>query len=133
MPAPTFPNPQLPVPNNAAPVAHCPLDPVVNAVGAAQVASYAVCTAGTTIVPTGRTTPGGIFHGAMPITGTPVYQAFDVFVSPSAGTTTYPLTALTTGVLGTAIPAGPPGVGVRFFGTLVIVVTGTSTTNTLWD
>jgi len=127
-----MPGPPYPIPNVNAPVGSVGLDPVTGAPGSMQVASYAVQTAGTNTLTTGRTSPGGIYQGALVVSGTPVYQAFDVIVSGTT-TTTNALTALTTATLGQAIPPGPQGIGVRFLGTLVTVITGTSTTNTLWD
>lgn len=127
-----MPGPPYPIPNLQAPVGYVGLDNVTGANGASNVASYAVQTAGTNTVVTGRSTPGGIFQGALVVVGTPVYQAFDVVVAGTT-TTTNVLTPLTTATLGQSIAPGPPGVGVRFLGTLVTVITGTSTTNTLWD
>lgn len=120
--------PPFPVPNLQAPSGVVGLDNVTGANGASNVASYAAQAAGTNTVTTGRPSAGGIFQGAIVTSGTPVYQAFDV-----VGTNTNALTPLTTATLGQVIPAGPQGVGVRFLGTLVTVITGTSTTNTLWD
>jgi hypothetical protein len=124
--------PPYPVPNQNAPNGVAGCDAVTGAIGAVDLASYAVQTAGTNTLATGRASAGGIFQGAFVTSGTPVYQAFDVIVSGTT-TTTNALTALTTATLGQLIQAGPQGVGVRFLGNLVTVITGTSTTNTLWD
>jgi hypothetical protein len=124
--------PPFPIPNLQAPSGVVGLDNVTGANGASNIASYTLSTgAGTNTITTGRSTPGGVFLGAQPLTGTPTYQAFDVIVSGTT-TTTNALTALTTSALGTPISPGPAGVGVRFLGNLVIV-TGTGTINTLWD
>jgi hypothetical protein len=124
--------PPFPIPNLQAPSGVVGLDNVTGANGASNVASYALQTAGTNTVTTGRSSAGGIFQGAIVTSGTPVYQAFDVIVS-GTNTASNALTPLTTATPGQVIAAGPPGVGVRFLGTLVTIITGTSTTNTLWD
>jgi hypothetical protein len=121
--------PPFPVPNLQAPSGVVGLDNVTGASGASNVANYALQTAGTNTITTGRSSPGGIFMGAVVVSGTGnVYQAFDV-----VGTLTNALTALTTATLGQQIGAAPAAVGVRFLGSLVTVITGTGTTNTLWD
>jgi hypothetical protein len=124
--------PPYPVPNAQAPVGYCGVDPVTGGQGGSQVASYAVNTVGTNTITTGRAAPGGIFQGALAVTLAPVYQAFDVIVTGTT-TTTNALTAITTSSVGSVIAPGPQGVGVRFLGTLVVVMTGTGTANTLWD
>jgi hypothetical protein len=121
--------PPFPIPNLQAPSGVVGLDNVTGANGASNVANYALQTAGTNTITTGRSSAGGIYLGAQVVSGTGnVYQAFDV-----VGTVTNPITALTTATLGQTIGPGPAGVGVRFLGTLVTVITGTGTTNTLWD
>jgi len=125
--------PPYPVPNQNAPVGNCGVDPVTGAQGAIDLASYAVQTAGTNTLTTGRSSPGGVFEGIVCISGTaPVIQAFDVVVSGTT-TTTNALTALTTASAGQVIQAAPAGIGVRFLGSLVVVITGTSVNNVLWD
>ncbi len=121
--------PPYPIPNLQAPQGVVGLDNVTGANGGSNVANYAVQTAGTNTITTGRSTPGGIFQGITVVSGTaPVIQAFDI-----VGTNSNALTALTTATAGQAIAPGPQGLGVRFLGTLVVVITGTSVNNVLWD
>jgi len=121
--------PPYPIPNLQAPSGVVGLDNVTGANGGSNVASYTVETAGTNTIATGRASAGGIFQGILVVSGTaPVIQAFDVI-----GTVTNPLTFLTTASAGQVVAPGPAGLGVRFLGQLVVVITGTSVNNVLWD
>ena len=127
--------PPYPIPNLQAPSGVVGVDNVTGANGASNVAGYTVNpAAGTNTITTGRAAPGGVFMGAISLAGTGTYDAFDVVVTGTV-TTTNNLTGLQTATaIGQVIAAGPPGVGVRFYGTLVYVTTGTlAAFNTLWD
>jgi hypothetical protein len=57
--------------------------------------------------------------------------ALDIF---TAGTTTVTNTLFSGAASGANLPAGVPGIGIRYRGSLVVVTTGTAGAgNTLWD
>lgn len=123
-----MPGPPFPIPNLQAPSGVVGLDNVTGANGGSNVANYTALGTGTATITTGRASLGGIFQGILVVSGTPVIQAFDI-----VGTSSNPLTLLTTATAGQVIAPGPAGLGVRFLGNLVVVITGTSVDNVLWD
>jgi hypothetical protein len=129
--------PPYPIPNLQAPSGMVGLDNVTGANGASNVANYTpISTVGTQTITTGRSTPGGIFLGATVLsTGTSSYAAYDLIVTGTATTTNTLAASLAGTAADQVIAPGPGGVGVRFLGTLVVIMTGTAAGlyNTLWD
>lgn len=104
---------------------------------------FPITTAGTYTADSGpvaptfiRSEPGVIYGVYVTTFGTsPVFTAYDVYITPSGTTTALLLNGTGTAVNQAFMPmgAGNP-MGVRYRGSLVVVVTGTSNgMNLLWD
>jgi hypothetical protein len=117
-------------PGNAVPMGVCNIDPSSGLVYSPGCANYVpISTAGTTTIAAG----GGLYYGANAISaGTGfTYIPYDIV---TAGTTTNQLAAIGTASTGVFGAAGPTGMGIRFFGTLIVVTAGTpGAVNCLWD
>jgi len=93
----------------------------------------ALTTAGTTTINPGGTgvaSQPGVLYGMLEVSAGTVFAAtfYDI-----VGTATSTLLS-GTGTAGQNIPAGPPGIGVRYRGALVVVTSGTpGLINALWD
>ena len=114
----------------------------------------ALTTAGTTTLnpgsPLGQSTAGqnvfggggpqesGVLYGMLELAAGTTFAAtfYDIITTVTGtGTATVTNTLLSgTGTAGQNIPAGPPGIGVRYRGALVVVTSGTpGVINALWD
>ena len=98
-------------------------------------------TAGTTTLNSGQTAgpptqPGVLFGAQVSNVGTTfVLTIVDIVpASPAAAVSTNTLLNGTATAIGQQLPAGVPGVGMRYKGALVAIVTGTpGAYNALWD
>lgn len=92
-----------------------------------------ISTSGTTTVDPG---PGGLYYGVSVLNAGTLWTAtaYDIVVSGTS-TATNPLSVSTSLVLGIGATAGPPSLGVRYSGALVVVTSGTlaGNLNCLWD
>lgn len=97
----------------------------------------ALTTAGTTTLNAGQAagvaSQPGVLYGMLEVAAGTSFAATFYDLIPGAAVTTNTLLS-GTGTAGQNIPAGPPGVGVRYRGALVVITSGTpGIINALWD
>ena len=123
----------LDYPANLTPVGVCNIDPGSGIVYSPGCANYTyINTAGTVAVKA----TGGVYYGVydLAVGTTWTITPYDINVSGTTTTTNNLSATITAAAVGYQGAPGPGGTGVRFTGSLYVVITGTpGAWNVLWD